>query len=103
MQMTPVSPVLFLVIRDHGAGFGIGSTDITESRDMAYDNFACAVDDGDPVAVWQIATHAGLPCGIKDVTDAFEREQQDVCIARGMDWPVVRRIEDAPVMALAAE
>ena len=102
MNRTPLPPVFWLVVRDHGPELGFGSHDIIDNRDLAYDTFSDAAESGDPVAVWQIAMSGGLPCGIKDVTDAFERELQDVCIARDLDWPTVRRIEDAPVM-MAAE
>ena len=105
MKRTPLPPILFLVARDYG-DLGIGSPDITSSRDEAYDQFTCATDAGEPVGVWQITTADGLPAGITDVTDvtdAFERELQDVCIARDLDWPTVRRLEDNPALKLAAE
>ena len=102
MNRPPLPPVLFLVVRDYGA-LGIGSTDTTASRDEAYDQFTCATDAGDPVGVWQIATAGGLPVRITDVTDSFERELQDVCIGRGLDWPTVRRLEDNPAMQMAVE
>ncbi|WP_265500044.1 hypothetical protein [Paracoccus beibuensis] len=94
-------PILYIVVRDHG-DLGIGCSDPTSCRDSAYDDFTCAADNGDPVEVWQIATADGLPAGITDVTDSFERDLQDVCIARDLDWPTVRRPEDNPPM-LAAE
>ena len=102
MNRTPLPPILFLVARDYGA-LGIGSPDITPSRDEAYDQFTCATDAGEPVGVWQITTAHGLAASITDVTDAFERELQDVCIARDLDWPTVRRLEDNPALKLAAE
>lgn len=98
----PLPPLLFLVVREYGA-LGIGCSDATSCRDAAYDEFTCATDDGDPVAVWQIATHSGLPISITDVTDAFERELQDVCIARHLDWPEVIRFDSNPALKLAAE
>jgi hypothetical protein len=104
MNRTPLPPILYLVVQDFGPGFGIGSGDATGDRDNAYDNFSAAVENGYPVAVWEIATHGGLPVSTKDVTDAFERELQDVSIAHNLDWPTVRRIEDAPVFtSMAAE
>lgn len=102
MSRSPLPPILFLVVRDYGPDVGLGSPDVMDSRDNAYDVFSDAVESGDPVAVWQIATHGGLLVGIKDATDTFERELQDVCIARDLDWPTVRRIEDAPVVPLMA-
>ncbi|MFC3169257.1 hypothetical protein [Paracoccus fontiphilus] len=102
MIRTPMPPILYLVVQDFGPGFGIGSGDVTGSRDTAYDNFADAAESGRPVAVWEIATHGGLPVCLKDATDTFERELQNVCIARDLDWPTVRRIEDAPALALMA-
>lgn len=102
MIRTPLPPILYLVVRDHGPGFGIGSQDIADNRDVAYDQFADAAEAGDPVAVWEIAMSGGIPASIKDATDTFERELQDVCIARDLDWPTVRRIEDAPVLPLMA-
>lgn len=73
------------------------------SRDEAYDQFTCATDAGEPVGVWQITTADGLPVSVTDVTDAFERDLQDVCIARDLDWPTVRRLEDNPALRIAAE
>lgn len=102
MNRTPLPPVLYLVARDYGA-LGIGSPDITASRDEAYDHFTCATDAGEPVGVWQITTVDGLPGSVTDVTDGFEREAQSVCIARGLDWPIVRRLEDNPAIKMAAE
>lgn len=102
-ERTPLPPILWLIVRDFGPRLGIGSPDVAGDRDTAYDLFVCAVEDGDPVAVWEIQMAGAMPGGIKDVTDEFEREQQDVCIARGLDWLVVRRIEDAPGVAMAAE
>ncbi|MBM3605111.1 MAG: hypothetical protein FJX25_10245 [Alphaproteobacteria bacterium] len=102
MTRTPMPPILYIVLRDHGT-LGIGCSDPTSCRDSAYDDFASATDDGDPVAVWQIATADGLPTGITDVTDSFERELQEVCIVRDLDWPTVRRLEDNPALKLAAE
>ena len=103
-ERTPLPPILWLIVRDFGPRLGIGSPDVATNRDTAYDLFVCAVEDGDPVAVWEIPMAGGRPDDIIDVTDEFEREQQDVCIARGLDWPVVRRIEDAPaITTMAAE
>ena len=102
MSRTPMPPLLFIVVRDHGA-LGIGCSDPTSCRDAAYDDFTCATDEGDPVAVWQIATSGGLPVSITDATDSFERELQEVCIARDLDWPTIRRLEDNPALKLAAE
>lgn len=102
MTRSPLPPVLYLIVRDFGPRYGIGSPDVADNRDTAYDLFSCAVEDAQPVAVWEIATKAGLPVGIKATTDAFEREMQEVCIARDLDWPTVYRIEDAPVVPLMA-
>ncbi|QBX34615.1 hypothetical protein E4191_07735 [Paracoccus liaowanqingii] len=102
MNRTPLPPILYLVVRDYGT-LGIGSPDITPSRDEAYDHFTCATDAGEPVAVWQITTADGRPARTTDVTDSFEHELQEVCIARDLDWPTVRRIEDNPALKLAAE
>lgn len=102
MNRTPLPPNLYIVIRDFGA-LGLGSSDPTADRDTAYDEFTFATDAGDPVGVWQIGTTDGLPVSIIDVTDAFERELQEVCIARDLDWPTVRRLEDNPALKLAAE
>ncbi len=99
---TPMPPILYIVVRDHG-DLGIGCSDPTSCWSSAYDDFACATDDGDPVAVWQIVTADGLPAAITDATDSFERELQEVCIARDLDWPTVRRLEDNPALKLAAE
>ena len=102
MFRTPMPPILYLVVQDFGPDCGIGSGDITGSFDTAYDTFSDAVENGYPVAVWEIATYGGLPVCLKDATDTFERELQNVCIARDLDWPTVRRIEDAP-FPIAAE
>lgn len=102
MTRTPMPPLLFIVVRDHGA-LGIGCSDPTSSRDAAYDDFTCATDQGDLVAVWQIATSGGVPVSVTDATDSFERELQEVCIARDLDWPTIRRLEDNPALKLAAE
>lgn len=102
MSRTPLPSTLYLVVRDFGIA-GIGSTDVTGNHDEAYDHFTCATDAGDPVGVWQITTAGGVPVRTVDVTDAFERELQDVCIARDLDWPTVRRLEDNPALKLAAE
>lgn len=99
---TPLPPILYLVVRDYGPDVGIGSPDVIDDRDTAYDVFSDAVESGDPVAVWQIATHGSLPCSIKDDTDAFDRDLHEVCRERGLDWRTVRRIEDAPAPTLLA-
>lgn len=101
MTRTPMPPILYLVVRDYGP-LGIGSPDATPSRDEAYDMFAQSAEDSTPVAVWQIATYGGLPISITDATDEFERELQEVCIARDLDWPEVVRFEFNPAR-LAAE
>lgn len=95
--MTPMPAVAYLVVRDFGS-LGIGSTDITSSRDRAYDEFTDAVEAHEPVAVWEIATYGSLPVSIKDATDSFEHEMQEVCIKRGFDLPDVIRF-DTPLLA----
>lgn len=102
IKRTPMPPILYLVVRDYGPDLGIGSPDTTPSRDEAYDMFSESAENGMPVAVWRIATYGSLPVSITDETDSFERELQDVCIARDLDWPEVIRFDMAPV-ALAAE
>ncbi|WP_072296115.1 hypothetical protein [Paracoccus sp. SM22M-07] len=98
----PLPAVLYIVIRDFGT-LGLGSSDPTADRDAAYDEFTFATDAGDPVGVWKITIAGGLPVSTVDDTDSFERELQEVCIARGLDWPTVIRLEDNPAMKLAAE
>lgn len=89
---------VFLVVRNYGH-LGIGSPDVTGDRDAAYDLFTGAVDNGDAVAVWRIATYGSLPVSIADATDEFEHEMQEICIGRGIDWPEVVRFDSLPIAA----
>lgn len=97
--MTIMPASLYLVIRDYRP-IGIGSPDITDDRDLAYDHFTSAVDDGDPVAVWQIDTYGNIPVRITDQTDQFEHEMQEICIQRDLDWNEVIHFQgDLPRIA----
>ena len=101
MNRAPLPPILYLVVRDYGPDVGIGSPDVIDNRDTAYDVFTDAIEDQHTVAVWEIATHDGIPVSVKDATDSFETEVREVCIERGLDLPDVRRFQSR--LRIAAE
>lgn len=84
-------PFTAYLVAQHYGDLGLGSPDMTHSRDVAYDLFAAAVDDGHEVSVWEIQTTGSEPVRIIDVTDRFERELQETCIERRLDMPNVLR------------
>lgn len=79
--MTSLPYALFLVVCDFGPGFGIGSTDITMNRSAAYDDFASAVEDGNPVAVWKIIGASE----VFDITDTMAQEMHRIRAERGLE------------------
>lgn len=100
--MAFLPPTLFVVVRDFG-DLGIGCGDATGDEFEAFDQFAEAVEERQPVMVLRIATTGADPLHVTDATDEFERDLQDIAIERGLDWPSVIRFEAAPMLPMAAE
>ncbi|RDD69241.1 hypothetical protein [Paracoccus versutus] len=114
--MASLPSALYLIIRDHGdvltmsadgkaewRHIGLGSPDVTDDFDAAYDEFTDAVETGDPVAVIRLDTIGSMVVGAKDVTDQFEHEAQEIAAERSLDMPDVRRFEMSFPQPIAAE
>ena len=69
--MTALPDVLYVVIRHYG-DFGIGCGDASDKEHDAYNQFAEAVADGEPVCVMEIRTTGSEPMSIRDITDQME-------------------------------
>lgn len=100
--MAALPLTLYVVVRNFGH-LGIGCGDATGDEFVAFDQFAEAVEDAEPVMVLRIATTGADPLHITDATDEFERDLQAISVERGLDWPDVIRFQSAPMLPLAAE
>lgn len=114
--MASLPTTLYLIIRDYGdvvnrdrngkeyrLQIGLGNSDVASSFDAAFNCFADAVQDGDPVAVVRLDTIGSMVVGAKDVTDEFEHEAQEIAVDRGLDMPDVRRFQMSFPQSIAAE
>ena len=90
--MTALPDVLYVVIRHYGA-FGIGCGDASDNEYDAYDQFAEAVDDGEPVCVMEIRTTGSEPMSIRDITDQLEEALTETDYAFGVEPKQVIRFK----------
>ena len=82
--MTALPDVLYVVIRHYG-DFGIGCGDASDNEYDAYDQFAEAVADGEPVCVMEIRTTGSEPMSIRDITDQMEEALTENDYAFGVE------------------
>lgn len=82
--MTALPDVLYVVIRHYG-DFGIGCGDASDNECDAYDQFAEAVADGEPVCVMEIRTTGSEPMSIRDITDQMEETLTENDYAFGVE------------------
>ena len=88
--MTALPDVIYVVIRHYG-DFGIGCGDASDNEYDAYDQFAEAVADGEPVCVMEIRTTGSEPMSIRDITDHMEEALTENDYAFGVEpKPVIR-------------
>lgn len=98
--MAQLPATLYLVVRNFGH-LGIGSGDICPAYGHAYDQFADAVEAGEPVTVWEIDVTGDQPRQITDATDNFEADLLRTQRLRGLDITPARRFD--PGISMAAE
>lgn len=84
---------LYLTISEYylNGKYGIGSRDVTDDRDEAYDQYAEARGEARRVRVFMIELHpdSNAPDRITEVTEDMEQEFRAICEGRGID------VEDA--------
>ena len=90
--MTALPDVLYVVIRHYG-DFGIGCGDASDNECDAYDQFAEAVADGEPVCVMEIRTTGSEPMSIRDITDQMEEALTETDYAFGVEPKQVIRFK----------
>jgi hypothetical protein len=87
--VTSLPSPLYLVVRHYGF-LGLGCCDVSDKYGDACNQFADAVESGEPVSVWEIDTDGRSPTRAADITDFVEREFLALQRRRGREVEVVR-------------